>query len=224
MREKETEKRTDVGSFLRLLAHDLQNQLGAIDLNLQVIPSLVCADDPTLLTINPFLSRASLAATDLNDMLVDLQSFARLISETDDQGASAPSSELTKLDLSGKVRECGLALGSAAKARGIDLEVRPGQNVFARGAADNVRQALKILVRDALSGSFPGSIVTVETLSAPTPVIDITSTQEGLFEENRVTLASFLAKRLLEASNVSLEYPQTIKNSTLRLIWKVGQL
>lgn len=207
----------DVGRFLRLLTHDLQNQLGALDLNLQVIPSLVRPDDPTLLAIEPFLGRAAVAAADLNDMLVDVQVFARLISAEDD-GASVPTAS-SRIDLTLKVQDCALTLASSALARGIELKADCAPDVTASGLPEDVRRALKILVVDALRGSFPGTVVSVSCHydSSEIPVVEVATTQEGLFEPKRQTLARFLAEQLLSLSQVRIDFVNGPGRSSLKL-------
>ncbi len=212
----------ELGKFLKLLAHDLQNQLGAIDMNLQVIPDLADENDETMKMIEPFVARASLASKEMIETLTDLQAFASLVSkkEADNGGVSKPPS--TEFDLGRAVEDCGLLLAAAAKSRELTLTTKTEASVVALANPDDVRRTIKILSTELLRTSFPGSVITIEAVMAGDhPVVEFRSTQEGLFDSNRQTLALYLATRMLENSAATFEFPPNNHGpSILRLVFQ----
>ncbi len=206
----------ELGSFLKLLAHDLQNQLGVVDLNLQIIPDLISGDDPTFKAIAPFLKRASSGAADLNEMLLDLQVFTQIL--------GTKSFRLADVNISDQVRACADELAGAAKDRQIAFRVTAPENVHVLGAAELIARALKSLVADTLRSSPAESIVTVNCLSGVTPTIEITSTQEGLFDAGRPNLVRFLAERLLVTSGATVVSSLKSPVSGLKVVWKTSQM
>lgn len=200
-------RENEVGKFLRLLTHDLQNQLGAVDLNLQVIPSVVDESTPTYKTIHPFILRAEQASHDMIESLIDVQAFARLVSQKDEAGEDLASPELIEIDLSSKVFDCVMILASTAKSRDLIVKSGSKERVLSRGVSDDVRRALKIVATELLRTSFPGSEISVEALmDQGVPVVELGSTQEGLLDPNRQTLALFLAGELLKHSSASFDF------------------
>jgi signal transduction histidine kinase len=186
----------EVGRFLRLLTHDLQNQAGAIDLNLQMLPTMLPGDHPSA----EFISRAAAASSDLISVLEDVQYFARAVSRADDgEGVT-----VTRCDLSAKVRNCALTLGSAAQSRKVTLKTLITGDVYALGESDSIIRAIRILTGEALRSAFSGATVEMIVTASPVPAIEISVSLEGIFDENRTTLATYLAKEILRASKVTM--------------------
>ena len=184
--------------FLRLLAHDLQNQVGAIDLNLQVLPTLLPDTDPSYAKLSPFVERARRAAADLVSMLEDVQHYART-----HEGSQEP----TRLDLSSCVRDISLAMASLAASREIKLVTRITEGIFALAEAEAVRRSIKILMSEAMRSAFPGSTVEIAVTNAPVPMIEVRTSVEGIFDESRPTVATFLVREVLKASDVTILFP-----------------
>lgn len=210
---------SDVGKFLRLLAHDLQNQLGAIDLNLQIMPTLLSVDDPASETLAPFLKRASAGSADMIETLGDVQSFARAVSHTDDEGRPERL-PVSKIDLSMKTRDCGLHLSPIAASRQVTLKLHIEDGVFATGESESVKRAIKILASEALRSAFPGSSVEILVSGSPIPVIEVAVSLEGIFDEQRPLLSMFLAKELLKDSQVQLLFRSESERSAIQLLFQ----
>lgn len=184
----------EMGRFLRLLAHDLQNQVGAIDLNLQVLPSMLDDGDPALVTLTPFMSRASAAAHELSDSLSDVQAFARAVSREDD---GLPIN-LARVDLGALVRDHARVIAGVAKERRI--QVKTGGDAHATGEVDALRRALKIMVNEALRGLLPDSTLEMIVSTQPVPVIELKTSLDGLFDDSRQTLPVYMVRELLRWS------------------------
>jgi hypothetical protein len=210
-------KESEVEKFLMLLAHDLQNQIGAVDLNLQIIPTLLPDESFTLATILPFVSRASLASQDMIETLGDLQIFARSVSRLDENGDKEVP-KLARLDLSMNVRDCALVLGSAAMSRQVKLLTAIEDGVTARGEPDIVHRAIKILANEALRASFPESTVVLSAFYREAcPVVEISTSQEGVFDDSRSMLSVFLVRQLLEASQAKLVFTKSLVTSAIQI-------
>lgn len=197
-------KEGDFGKFLRLLTHDLQNQLGAVDLNLQILPTLLADDDPAQATLAPFLARASLGSQDLIESLNDIQFFARAVSREDD-GAPVEHT-LTRCNLSAKVRDLSMILAKTANTREVSVTTQAPGDICATAESDAIRRAIKIAASEALRSLMPGSKLELIVTESPVPMIEIATSQEGLFEESRPTLAMFLAQEILRPSDARIVY------------------
>jgi signal transduction histidine kinase len=186
----------EAGRFLRLLAHDLQNQAGAVDLNLQILPSVL----PEEFANSEFILRAMASSRDLLAVIEDIQYFARAASREDD----AEAVPLVSCDLSTKVRDCALSLQASAVARRVTLRAVATEDVHALGESDSIRRTIQILTSEAIRSAFPESTVEMIVTSKPVPTIEITVSVEGIFEEARTTLATYLAKAISRSSNVTM--------------------
>jgi signal transduction histidine kinase len=209
---------SEFGNFLRLLTHDLQNQLGAIDLNLQIVPTLAPEDDATMKAFAPFLGRAGLASADMIDTLQDVQAFARSVSRIDDSGV-VHEVTMTKCDLTSKVRECAMILAGAAKDREVTLLTSLIDDVSALGETDTIRRSIRILASEALRASFPGSVVELKVFKTPVPTVEIATSQEGVFDEHRPLLSMYLVRQLLEATKTTMLFVSSVNRSAVQLLF-----
>ncbi len=210
---------SEVGNFLRLLTHDLQNQLGAVDLNLQIIPTLHSAEDPLMKTLLPFVSRASMASQDMIETLSDVQSFARSVSQLDGEPSEAPN--LTRTNLSTKVRDCALILTSAAKNRAVTLLTAIEDDIMATVESEAVHRSIKILANEALRASFPDSTVVLSAFfSNSVPTVEISTTQEGVFDDHRPMLTIYLVRQLLELSQAKFIFTASENRSAIQVQFK----
>jgi signal transduction histidine kinase len=194
------------------MTHDLQNQIGAIDLNLQILPTILPENHPSA----DFVARAATASADLISALEDVQYFARAVSRDDD----GEPVQLVKFDLSQKVRDTALELGSMAQVRKIQLRSMAGEEICAVGEADSVRRAIRMLAGEAVRASFPGSTIDLIVLDSPVPSVEISVSVEGVFEESRTTLATYVAKEILEASRVTVLLSSEPTRSRVQLLFQ----
>jgi signal transduction histidine kinase len=204
----------EVSEFLRILAHDLQNQIGAVDLNLQIMPTLADANDKTIQALSPFISRASVSASEMIETLTDVQTYAYSITDPADR-------VLTEVDLAALSRDCILAMASKSQVREVTLSLGETSEAFALIDREGVSRGIKLLVTEAMRSSFPGCLVTLSSAltEKSLPSITIHATQEGLFEATRPTLAVFLAREALKASSPEFQYFTGGTRSVLRLVF-----
>lgn len=207
----------EIAKFLRLLAHDLQNQLGAVDLNLQVMPSLAPESDPSMQLLLPFIARASMASQDLIETLGNVQSFASSICQSDDRDFFAPP-RLSELNLSRKAQDTARVLAAAALERRIKLQTAINDGVKGLGESESVHRSIKILTSEALRSSFPESVVALSAFfSGLTPIIEVSTTQAGIFDEQRSMLSIILVRQLLNSAGVKLVFVETDARSSVQL-------
>ncbi|RYZ70279.1 MAG: HAMP domain-containing histidine kinase [Proteobacteria bacterium] len=211
-----------VSEFLRLLAHDLQNQIGAVDLNLQIMPTLL--EDKTGKSLidekhplHSFMARAAVSATEMIETLTDVQKFAYSIGDK-----QAPV--LAPTDISTLARDCVLALGRPLAAREVTIEVGESATGSAAVDRDSVSRAVRLLVAEAARSSFPGSKITLNSTTDDKnqSTLTIHTNQDGLFDEQRPTLALFLAKEALKPSKVELQFFTGTSRSAVRFVFPNG--
>ncbi len=202
----------NVGQFLRLMTHDLQNIVGGIDLNLQVLPTLLPPGDPAV----DFANRALTASADLISALEDVQFFARAVSRQDDGDPVV----LCRCDLSAKVRDTALVLQAMASARKVSLTTNVGDSVCTMGESDSIRRTIKILAGDAIRSAFPGESVEITVTNLPVPTVEISVSVEGVFDDGRTTLSTYLAREILEASSATVLMNSESGRSRVQLLFR----
>lgn len=214
----------ELSEFLRLLAHDLQNQIGSVDLNLQVLPTLLESTSPAAQEVSkeiaPFISRASLSASEMIETLSDVQRFAYSLG-----GTAQPHQ--AQLDLAALLRDALLHLKPSAEARGLTVSLGSVEEGTVLAERDGVLSAVRLFAGEALRSSFPNSTLILSSCKSAARLnsvgdqfsILIEASQGGLFEAERPTLATFLAKEALKASNVEVQVSSTDSQSAVRLLF-----
>lgn len=207
-----TEK--ELSSFLRLLAHDLQNQIGAVDLNLQILPSMLGNGAGVSAEAQAFIDRAALSTTEMIETLSDLQRYAHALSRE-----KTPT--LSELDLPTLLRDCMLLLTPKADARKLTLNLGVVTEGTVTAERDAVVNAIRLFAAEALRCSFPGDKLTLSAGKGDDGRASLTlhASQEGLFEPHRPNLATFLATEMLKSSNVELQYFTGETRSAVRFVF-----
>jgi signal transduction histidine kinase len=193
---------------LSALSHDMKNLVGAVDMNLQLIPLVMQSGAPALPAhpVGEFLERAHQAALGIGSLVDDVVAWFRLT----DAGGS-PTSVLAAFDADGDAEmtlgrmaamlraEFSAAIKTQNLIFHLQMNGESDMSIPANGAPWRV---LRLLMQHCLRFLFPNQTLMVKLSSVADGGFElvVTSSQDAIFDGQARSLAFLIAQDFTSAS------------------------